>query len=104
MSKLFTSAALAAALALGGASSMAFAQNAPATAPAKLSVENTTIELLLANAAAKAVIVKYLPDLPTTPFLPQIKDLSLRGLSAYPQANLNEEKLKAIQADLDKVG
>jgi hypothetical protein len=93
----------AGALALATAS-LALAQ-APATpipaAPGAPSVESTTIGDLIANPAAKAVLEKDLPQLVSYPGLDQIKDMTLRGISVYPEAQLDDAKLKAIQTDFD---
>jgi hypothetical protein len=98
------------ALALG-ASSHALAQGAAAAgaaAPAPIpaaagapSVESTSIGDLMANPAAKAVLQKDLPQLVSYPGLDQIKDMTLRGISVYPEAQLDDAKLKVIQADFN---
>jgi hypothetical protein len=104
---LRTLAAGAGALVLATAS-QAFAQPAAApastpipAAPGAPSVESTTIGDLLANPAAKAVLQKDMPELVSYPGLDQIKDMTLRGISVYPEAQLDDAKLKAIQADLN---
>ena len=89
-----------------GAVSAAFAQTAPAaapipSAPGTASVENTTIGDLLDNPGNKAVIAKDMPDLITYPGLDQIKGMTLRAISAFPEAKLDDAKLTAIQKDLD---
>jgi hypothetical protein len=82
----------------------AFAQ-APATtipaAPGAPSVESTSIGDLLANPAAKSVLEKDMPALISYPGLDQIKDMTLRAISVYPEAQLDDAKLKAIQTDFD---
>jgi hypothetical protein len=104
-----TLAAGAGALALATAS-QALAQSAPAPAAASSpipaaagapSVESTSIGDLLANPAAKAVLQKDMPQLVSYPGLDQIKDMTLRAISVYPEAQLDDAKLKAIQADLN---
>jgi hypothetical protein len=104
-----TLAAGAGALVLATAS-QALAQPAAAAAPASApisaapgapSVESTTIGDLLANPASKAVLEKDMPQLVSYPGLDQIKDMTLRGISVYPEAQLDDAKLKAIQADLN---
>jgi hypothetical protein len=77
---------------------------APATipaAPGALSVENTSIGDLLADAGGKAVIEKDMPALVAYPGLDQIKGMTLRGISVYPEAQLDDTKLASIQKDLD---
>jgi hypothetical protein len=86
------------------AASLALAQ-APAAAipaaPGAPSVESTSIGDLIANPAAKAVLEKDMPQLISYPGLDQIKDMTLRAISVYPEAQLDDAKLKAIQADFD---
>jgi hypothetical protein len=72
-----------------------------AAAPGALSVENTTIADLLADAGAHAVLEKDMPQLVAYPGLDQIKGMTLRGISVYPEAQLDDTKLAAIQKDLD---
>lgn len=96
---------LATALMAGGAA--VAGDNAPApptpiaAAPGALSVEKTPIGDLLANAGAKAVLEKDMPKLVAYPALDQIKGMTLRDISAYPEAELDDAKLAAIQKDLD---
>ena len=91
--------ALAAATALlAGA---AVAQTPIPAAPGAMSVENTTIGDLLDNPASKAVIAKDMPALIAYPGLDQIKGMTLRAISVYPEAQLDDTKLAAIQKDLD---
>ena len=98
-------------LALAGAAlclscaSLAVAQTAapaaPAAAqPAKLDIDSP-IGDLLDNPVAKAVLAKDMPKLLAYDHLDMIKSMSLRDISQYPQAELDEGKLKAIQSDLD---
>lgn len=86
----------------------ASAQTAPAAAPAAiaaalgaLSVENTSIGDLLADASAKSVLEKDMPMLIAYPGLDQIKGMTLRAISVYPEAQLDDSKLASIQKDLD---
>ncbi len=88
----------AAALLVAGAAS---AQTAITAAPGAMSVESTTIGDLLDNPASKAVIAKDMPTLLAYPGLDQIKGMTLRAISVYPEAQLDDTKLKAIQKDLD---
>jgi len=91
------------ALALSVASPL-WAQSASApipAAPGAGSVENTTIGDLLANPADHAVLAKDMPKLLEYPGLDDIKGMTLRAISAYPEAELDDAKLKAIQADFD---
>jgi len=90
-----------------GAATAASAQSAPAAAgpiaaaPGALSVENTAIGDLLADAGGKAVLEKDMPALVAYPGLDQIKGMTLRAISVYPEAQLDDVKLASIQKDLD---
>ena len=92
-------------LTLAAAALTATAQTAaPAAipaAPGALSVENTSISDLLADAGGKAVVEKDMPALMAYPGLDQIKGMTLRVISVYPEAQLDDTKLMAIQKDLD---
>jgi hypothetical protein len=72
-----------------------------AAAPGALSVENTSIGDLLADPGGKAVLEKDMPQLVSYPGLDQIKGMTLRAISVYPEAQLDDVKLAAIQKDLD---
>ncbi len=93
-------------LTLAAAAMTATAQTAAApaaipAAPGALSVENTSIGDLLADAGGKAVVEKDMPALIAYPGLDQIKGMTLRAISVYPEAQLDDTKLMAIQKDLD---
>ncbi len=105
MKKIFLArlAAASTVLALAGA---ALAQTATDPAPipsaaGAASVENTPISDLIADPADHAVLEKDFPKLLAYPGLDDIKGMTLRAISAYPEAELDETRLKAIQADLD---
>jgi hypothetical protein len=102
--KTTTLAALAALATLAAAP--AFAQPGPSPAPATaaagpLSVEKTPIGTLWANPAAKAVLLKELPTLEQ--YMDQIKDMTLSQVAPMSQGAIDDAKLKAIQAELDKI-
>ena len=81
----------------------AFAQT-PAPAPAAagaLSVDKTTIGALVANPAAKAILLKELP--PLEQYLDQIKDMTLAQVAPMSQGAIDDAKLKSIQAQLDAI-
>ncbi len=71
------------------------------SAPGALSVENTSIGDLLADAGGMAVLQKDMPKLIAYPGLEQIKGMTLRAISVYPEAELDDAKLASIQKDLD---
>jgi len=99
--------ALAAALTVVALSAPAFAQDAPknpaAAAPAvgKISVETTPISEILKNPAAKAVLEKMLPDIPQ--YYPMISELTLSAVAPQSRGQLDDAKLKELQAEFDKL-
>ncbi|HEY2481498.1 MAG TPA: hypothetical protein VGI30_04795 [Caulobacteraceae bacterium] len=74
----------------------------PAASP-KASVESTTIGDLVANDKTKAVLQQDMPALLTYEGLDQIKGMTLRDISKYPQADLDQTKLAKIQKDFDAI-
>lgn len=107
MRKTTTLAAAATALGLGlaglGFASQASAQTAPAApaaAPAGVLTIDSPISDLLDNPGAKGVLQKDMPKLLTYEGLDSIKSMSLRQISQYPQAELDDAKLATLQTDL----
>jgi hypothetical protein len=81
----------------------AFAQAPAAPAAAgPMSVDKTTIAVLWANPAAKAVLEKDVPGIDQ--YMDQIKDMTLAQVAPMSQGAIDDAKLKQIQADLDKAG
>jgi para-nitrobenzyl esterase len=72
-----------------------------AASPGKASVETTTIADLLASPGAKAVLQKDFPELIAYPGIDQIKGMTLRDISKFPQAQLDDARLATIQSDLN---
>ena len=103
MRSKIAAALVAATLTASMAGGMMLATAVPAMAESKYSVETTLIGDLLANDATKAIVLKYMPTLMDSPYLEQVKAMTLRGVSAYPQAGLDDAKLKLMQAELDAV-
>ncbi|MBW8814758.1 MAG: hypothetical protein JF588_15165 [Caulobacterales bacterium] len=86
------SIAIAAALAVSALAAPAFAADptpAPAAAApdAKLSVENSTIEQIIANPAAKAALEKELPQIPA--YYDQIKTMTLSQVAPMSQGAID---------------
>jgi len=81
----------------------AIAQPAPAApaaaAPKSFSVATSTIGDLLDNPAAKAVFVKYLPEVASDPQIDQGRGMTLSEIVQYVPT-LTPDKLAAIDADL----
>ena len=98
------SIALAAAPAL--AQSNTASNTADAPIPAKsptASVESTKIGDLVDNPKTKAVLQADMPELLSYDGLDQIKGMTMRDISAYPQANLDQARLTKIQTDFDAI-
>ncbi|QDH33463.1 hypothetical protein [Porphyrobacter sp. YT40] len=77
------------------------AQETPAPAPA-FSID-TPVEVLVADARAKAVLDKYLPGIDQHPAYDQFRALSLRTLAPFSQGMITEEMLAKIEADLTAI-
>ena len=96
--------AIAAALAVSALAAPALAQ-APAAAPAaasgKISVETTTIGEIIKNEKAKAALEAALPQI--TQFYDQIATMTLAQVAPMSQGALDDAKLKALQAEFDKI-
>ena len=91
-------------LAAAGVTTPASAEDAPlAAASPKASVESTTIGDLVANDKTKAVLAQDMPGLLSYEGLDQIKGMTLRDISKYPQADLDQTKLAKIQKDFDAI-
>ena len=54
----------------------------------------------MANPGAMAVLVKDLPGIQDDPRVDTVKTLTLRAVAQYPEAQIDQAKLDAIQADL----
>ncbi|MDB5874798.1 MAG: hypothetical protein JWQ07_4240 [Ramlibacter sp.] len=97
----------AAAAVFGGA--LAQTANSAAAGPvmapaavASMSVDKTLIGDLWANQAARAVLLRTIPEI--APFVEQIKGITLRQSAPMSQGGLDDAKLKVIQDDFDKAG
>jgi hypothetical protein len=100
MQKLIAAGLLSLAVALGGAIGLASAQDmTPAVKSGPPSVD-WPIADLLADPGAHDVLAKDLPKLLTYDGPDQIKQMSIRAISKFPQAEIDDAKLAAIQADL----
>jgi hypothetical protein len=89
-------------LSLAAAASVATAQDAaPAAAAAAPSVESTPIVELVDNPATKAVLDKHVPGVAEHPSYDMFKGMTLRQVEPMSEGVLDDDKLKAIQADLE---
>ncbi len=64
---------------------------------------DSTINDILANEKAKAVVEKYVPGFTTHPQLAMVKSMSLKAVALFPEANSSSGKLAAIIEDLSKI-
>jgi hypothetical protein len=84
----------------------AFAQTAPAPAPAAVPAVaakfnlDTPIEALVADARAKAVLDADLPGVTTHPSYDMFKAMSLRAVQPMSNGKLTDEQLKQVETDL----
>jgi hypothetical protein len=99
MRKILSVALLGAVFGLAATTAAQAQDLTPATKSGPPSID-WPIQDLLADPILNAVVVKDLPELPTSPYLEMIKPTSLRTISKIPQANIDQAKLDAIQADL----
>jgi hypothetical protein len=74
---------------------------APAAASAKISVEKTTVGEIIKNPQAKAVLEKALPEI--AQYYDQVGSMTLADIAPMSQGALDDAKLKAIQAEFDKL-
>jgi hypothetical protein len=72
-----------------------------ARAPGAFRVETTKIGDLMADPAAKAVLLKVAPELEQ--YLDQIRDMTLSQVAPMSQGAIDQAKLEAIQAGLDAI-
>lgn len=66
--------------------------------------ENSKLGELLANDTAVCILEKHLPGISTNPMASMGKGMSLKQLAAIPQANMPQELINAIVADLAALG
>lgn len=72
-----------------------------AAASAKLSVETTPIGEIIKNAEAKAALEKAVPTIEQ--YYDQISGMTLAQVAPMSQGALDDAKLKALQAEFDKI-
>lgn len=73
------------------------------SAPAKYSTADTDLGTLLDDPAAKAILVKYLPQLVSNPQIEQGRSMTLKQLQSYAADVVTDEALKKIDDDLAKI-
>lgn len=95
---------LASALPLAAAAQTPEAAPAAPAAPAAATYSaDSELGVLLDNAATKAVLNKYVPELINNDQIAQARAIPLRALQQYVGDMLTDEKLAQIDADLAKV-
>jgi hypothetical protein len=85
----------------GAAAAPAADAAAPAAAADGLSVEKTPIGDIIKNEKAKAVLEAALPEIPQ--YYDQIATMTLAQVAPMSQGAIDDAKLKAIQAEFDKL-
>ena len=73
---------------------------APAAAAPAYTVATTKIGDLLDKPALKAIFVKYLPDIASSPQIDMGRDLTLPDIVQYVPDQVTPDKLAAIDAEL----
>ena len=59
---------------------------------------------LLDNPAAKAVLLKHLPEMASAgPMLNMARGMTLKAVAGFPQAKISPDKLQAIVTDLQQL-
>ena|SRR5579864_81840 len=102
-------ALIAALVCAAGLAAPAFAAEtpAPAAAPAvgtkAYTTAQTTIGVLLDDPAAKAILVKYVPELASSAQIDMARGLTLKQIQAYAGDTLSDETLGKIDWDLSKL-
>ena len=97
---------LAAALVLAGATAADAQTAAPASAaPAAggYNTSDTDLGTLLDDPAAKAVLVKHIPDIVGNEQIEMARSMTLKSIQQYAGDSLTDAKLAAIDADLAKL-
>jgi para-nitrobenzyl esterase len=87
------------------ASGVAVAQQAPApgAAGAAYNTATTPIGTLLDDPAAKAILVKYLPELASSPQIEQARALTLKDTQQYAPDKVTDQTLANIDAELARL-
>lgn len=82
------------------------AADAPAAAPAAkaaFSTAETPLGDLLDNPATKAVLQKHLPEIVNSDSIEMARGMTLKALQSYAGDQVTDEKLAAIDADLQSL-
>ena len=79
------------------------AADAPAAPAAQMSTATTDLGTLLDNAAAKAVLQKYIPQVISNPQIEMARSMTLKQLQGFAGDALTDATLASIDADLAKI-
>lgn len=79
------------------------ADTAAPAAKAAYSTAETPLGDLLDDAAAKAILQKHLPDIVNGQGIDMARGMTLKALQSYAADQVTDEKLAAIDADLQKL-
>lgn len=101
MSRTILTAILLAAAGIGAGAQAA--EPAASAAHKPYSTAETTIGELLDDPAAKAVLVKYVPDLANNPQMEMARGMTLKQIQGFAGDMLSDETLGKIDADLAKL-
>lgn len=74
---------------------------APVAGPVRVSVETTPLGDLVKNPAAKAILERFLPQMPQ--FYDQTGTMTLAQIAPMSQGALDDERLRQLQAEFDKL-
>jgi len=87
-------------LALAPAAAFAQAPAAPAAASGYYSTASTPIGTLLDDPAAKAILIKYIPEVATNPQIDAVRTQTLKAVQSYAPDKITDQVLANIDADL----
>ena len=65
---------------------------------------NSTLKELMQNPEAVAILEKYSPGFTKNPMLKLGMGMTLEKCVHFPQANMTEEQIKALEEDLKALG
>ena len=85
------------------APAMAFAQDPAATTQAAYTSAETEIGTLLDDPAAKAVLVKIVPEMATNDQIEMARAMTLKDIQQYAPDEMTDAKLAEIDAELAKL-
>jgi len=69
-----------------------------------LSTSSSTIGTLLANPKAKAILVKYIPDVVNNGQITMASGMTLKAIQSYAGDALSDDVLAKIDSELAKIG